>query len=97
MIKWWNIKFDENDIEIVKDSMMYTRVTMGQKTKLLENEISEIIKSQYVCCVQNGTIALDIAIKSFNFKYDTNILLPACTWVATANAVFINNINVKLY
>ena len=97
MIKWWNIKFDENDIEIVKDSMMYTRITMGQKTKLLESEISEIIKSKYVCCVQNGTIALDIAIKSFNFKYDTNILLPACTWVATANAVLNNNIKVKLY
>ena len=43
----------------------------------------------------NGTDALEIAIKALKLKNNSEILVPANTWISTAEAVLNNNLKIK--
>ena len=43
----------------------------------------------------NGTDALEIAIKALELGKNSEILVPANTWISTAEAVLNNNLNIK--
>ena len=43
----------------------------------------------------NGTDALEIAIKALKLRRNSEIIVPANTWISTAEAVINNNLNLK--
>ncbi len=61
--------------------------TAGVYVSKFENEIKKITKSKYVVSVTNGTIGLFVSLLTVGVKQNDEVLLPAITFVATANAV----------
>ena len=61
--------------------------TAGVYVSKFENEIKKITKSKYVVSVTNGTIGLFVSLMTIGVKQNDEVLLPAITFVATANAV----------
>lgn len=43
--------------------------------------------AQYGCCVLNGTIALEAALRASGIRYGDEVIVPAYTWDGTAGAV----------
>ena len=62
----------------------------GMEVEKFERNFSKYTKSKYCVSLANGTDALEIAVKSFNFKKGSEIIVPVNTWISTAEAV-VNN------
>lgn len=61
--------------------------TVGEYVSLFEKKLAEYTKIPYVIAVVNGTAALHICLILADVKPEDEVLLPALTFVATANAV----------
>ena len=59
---------------------------MEKKIKLFEKNFTKKWGSKYAIGVSNGTIALDIALKSINIKNGI-IIVPAINYIPTASSV----------
>ena len=63
----------------------------GETVKNFENKFSKYIKSSYCVSTGNGTDALEIALESLNLKKNSEIIVPANTWISTAEIVVRQN------
>jgi len=61
--------------------------TAGKYVNLFEKKIKKITKSKNVISIINGTCGLHISLKVLGIKSNDEVLVPAITFVATANAV----------
>ena len=59
----------------------------GPGVKKFEKQFSKYLSARYCLGVANGTDALEISIKSLNLRDNSEILVPANTWISTAEAV----------
>lgn len=59
----------------------------GKFVDRFEEQLAEFTGCQYVIAVVNGTAALHICLKLVNVRDNDEVLLPALTFVATANTV----------
>ena len=62
----------------------------GNEVKKFEKNFANFTGSKYCISLGNGTDALEIAVKSLNLKKGSEIIVPANTWISTAEAV-VNN------
>ena len=67
----------------------------GDEVLKFENSFKRFVGAKYCVSVGNGTDALEIAIKSLNLKKGSEIIVPANTWIATAEAVINNGYKVR--
>jgi len=72
-----------------------SKFILSKYTEKFENNFKKFISSKYCACVGNGTDALEIAIEALNLKKGSEVIVPANTFVATAEAVIRNNFKVK--
>ncbi len=61
--------------------------SIGEYTKKFELKISKYTQSKYCICVVNGTSALHLALLAINLKVGEEVIVPALSFVATANAI----------
>ena len=61
--------------------------TAGQYVNEFEEKIKKFTKAKYAIAVVNGTQAIHIALQVCGVKKNDEVLIPALTFVATANAV----------
>lgn len=61
--------------------------TKGIYVPIFEDKIKNYTKSNYVISTINGTEAIFISLKALGVKKDEEVLMPALTFVGTANAV----------
>ena len=61
--------------------------TAGQYVNEFEKKIKKFTKAKYAIAVVNGTQAIHIALQVCGIKKNDEVLIPALTFVATANAV----------
>ncbi len=59
----------------------------GNEGKSFEREFSQFCKTKYAVAVSNGTVALEIALRALGIKKDDEVIVPSCTYIATATAV----------
>ncbi len=59
----------------------------GNEGKSFEKEFSKFCKTKYSVAVSNGTVALEIALKAIGIKKNDEVIVPSCTYIATATAV----------
>jgi len=89
-IRWFEPKFDKEDIEEVKKVIKNNYVNEGPKTKELEELLKNYLRVKYVILTINATAALFLVIKSEatrrNIK-DFEVIVPDMTMIATATAV----------
>ena len=80
--------FDGNEWIYLKECLDSTYVSSaGKFVDKLEADLANFTGAKYAVSVVNGTAALHIALKLAGVKDNDEVLVPAITFVATANAV----------
>lgn len=80
--------FSGNEWEYLKDCLDSTFVSsVGQYVDRFEVELARHCAAGYAVAVVNGTAALHVALKLAGVMAGDEVLIPALTFVATANAV----------
>jgi len=81
---------------LVKQVLNSGRLTYGDKTREFERRFAEIHGAKYAIFTSSGTAALKIAIHALKDKHgwkdDSEVIIPSVTFVATMNAVLMNNL-----
>jgi len=77
----------DEEINEVIDSLKNGWLTMGNKTVKFEKVFQKYIGSKYSIAVNSCTAALHIALRVIGLKEGDEVLLPAMTFVATAEVV----------
>ena len=80
--------FEGNEWLYLKECLDSTYVSsVGKFVDRFEDDLSKYTGAKYAISVVNGTAALQIALKLAGVKAGDEVLIPALTFVATANAV----------
>jgi perosamine synthetase len=80
--------FNGNEWVYVKECLDSTYVSsVGKFVDRFENDLAGYTGARHAVAVVNGTAALHIALKLAGVQADDEVLIPALTFVATANAV----------
>jgi len=66
----------------------------GKEVDIFEKNFAKFTNSKYCIAVGNGTDALEIAIEALNLKKGSEVIVPANTWISTAEAVSRNGLKV---
>ena len=59
----------------------------GKEVETLEGAISDFLQSTYSIACANGTDALELALRALGIGPGDEVIVPAMTWVSTAEAV----------
>ena len=59
----------------------------GKEVQVLEVSISNFLNSKYSIPCANGTDALELALRALGIGPEDEVIVPAMTWVSTAEAV----------
>jgi len=83
--------FDGNELKYVKECIESTMVSsIGEYVNRFEKMIVDFTGSKYAIAVMNGTSALHTALSIVEMEEGDEVLLPALSFVATANAIRYN-------
>ena len=87
MIPVWNTEFTEAEALSVANAVRNRKISQGHLTKLLEEEISELLSVKHVAMVTSGSMALTLAMMVLEIGLGDEVIIPNRTWIATAHAV----------
>lgn len=80
--------FCGNEIKYLKRTILTNSVSsIGNYVTRFEEKIKKITKSKFAIAVVNGTAALHISLKVSGIKNNDEVLVPALTFVGTANVI----------
>jgi dTDP-4-amino-4,6-dideoxygalactose transaminase len=79
--------FDESDLEMIQEPLKSGWVVQGKFVKEFEDRFAAMTKSQHAVATSSCTTALHIAVAALGIKPGDEVLVPAFTWIATANCV----------
>ena len=80
--------FEGNEWVYLRECLDSTFVSsVGKFVDQFEDDLANYTGAKYAISVVNGTAALQIALKLAGVQQDDEVLIPALTFVATANAV----------
>jgi UDP-2-acetamido-2-deoxy-ribo-hexuluronate aminotransferase len=77
------VDIDESIAAILKDS----KFIKGPNTKVFEAELAQYLSCHEVIACANGTDALQIALMALDLKQGDEVIVPAFTYVATAEVI----------
>lgn len=82
--------------KLIKQVLKSGRLTYGDKTRELEQRFAEIHGAKYAIFTSSGTAALKISLHTLKDKHGwkdgSEVIIPSVTFVATMNAVIMNNL-----
>ncbi len=82
-----DVTLGHEEIEAVTEVLKSGWLSMGPKTEEFEHRFKEFLGVKHAFAVANGTAALHLACESVGLKEGDEVLCPALTFVATANAI----------
>ena len=99
-LKFLDLKYQNKDIEkkifkSIKKNIRDSSFIGGNDLNKFQLEFANFLKIKFCLGVANGTDALEIAINALNLKKGSEIIVPANTWISTAEAVLNNNFKVR--
>src|SRR5690606_27677080 len=59
----------------------------GREVDTLENRVAEMLGLPNAIACSNGTDALELSLKALGIGYGDEVIVPALTWISTAEAV----------
>lgn len=86
-VPWSEPTIEEEELRNVIDSFRTSWLTMGPKVMRLEELFSEFLGVKHAIAVNNGTSALDLALKAVGIRAGDEVVVPAMTYIATATSV----------
>ncbi|MBM4103485.1 MAG: hypothetical protein FJ263_05450, partial [Planctomycetes bacterium] len=91
MISVFGTLVGKEELEEIKSSLGNHWMGLGPKVGLFEKLFSERQSLSGLVMVDSGTNALYLAIKLLNLPKQSEIILPALTWIGCAQAVALND------
>jgi perosamine synthetase len=73
--------------EALKEPIMSGWLTSGPKVRAFEDAFAKRHKVKHAIAVTSATTALHLALVALEIKKDDEVIVPAFTWVSTANVV----------
>jgi len=95
-LSWWNTNIGNIERKYVNNAFNKKYFSMGKITKELEKKLSKIHNCKYCIVTNIGTSALLLSVLSLELKKSDEILVPAHTWIATAQAASITGCKIRL-
>ncbi len=97
MIDYFNISKQDKNIKkkILKDIskvISNNNFILGKPVNDFEKKFSNFCNVKYAVSCANGTDALFLALKSLNLPKNSEVILPAMTWISTILSVINNNL-----
>jgi len=89
-IPWAIPNFQSDDKKSVVRVLNSGWLTMGEEVKTFERKVCSYLGCKYAIAVNNGTSALDVALKCLEITHGDEVIIPALTYIATGNAVVYN-------
>lgn len=86
-VPWAQVYLGAEEKEQILDCLQSGWYSMGPKVTELERLIGAYVNSKFAIAVNSGTAALDIALMVLGVRSEDEVILPAFTYIATANAV----------
>lgn len=77
----------EEEIAAVGEVLRSGMLVQGAAVKSFEEAFSAYIHVKHSVAVSNGTVALDLALKALRLHEGDEVICPAFTFIATANAI----------
>src|SRR6185369_4723760 len=74
-------------IDEVVDTLRSGWITTGPKTKRFEKELAAYCSAPAVLCVNSATAGLEVMLRWFGVGPGDEVIVPACTYAATANVI----------
>ena len=84
----------QDEIEAVVDVLRSKWLTMGEVVQKFENEFAKKLNAKHAFAVSSGTAALHIANMALDISRGDEVICPALTFVASANATKYTGANV---
>ncbi|MCE9524245.1 MAG: UDP-4-amino-4,6-dideoxy-N-acetyl-beta-L-altrosamine transaminase [Alphaproteobacteria bacterium] len=81
---------EDDDIAAVVDALRGEYLTTGPRVAQFERALAETTGAKHAVACANGTAALHLAARALNLGPGTATIVPAITFLATANAVRLN-------
>jgi perosamine synthetase len=78
---------NEIDIKLVNEVLLSGMLVQGNYVSQLEQVFTHFTKSIYASALSNGTATLHLALKALNIGPGDEVIVPAFSYVATANVV----------
>jgi len=85
-ISWWYTEIGDAEKANVITAFDKKRFSMGEIVYELEQKIAKILNIPYVVLTNSGTSALTMALLAVDIKPGDEVIVPAMTWIATAQA-----------
>jgi dTDP-4-amino-4,6-dideoxygalactose transaminase len=90
-----DMDYGQEEEDAVVDVVRRKWLTMGAVTQEFEKEFSEYVGVKHAFAVSNATEALHLASKVLGIGAGDEVIVPALTFVATANAVLYTDADVR--
>ena len=78
---------NKNDIQLVSKTLESGWIVQGRNIEKFEKEFCEFTKSKHSIAVTSCTTALYLSLVANNFTYDDEAIVPAFTWISSANVI----------
>lgn len=85
----WPI-WDDEDIESIVNSLKsgkWCRLYEGSVVEKFEKEFAKFQDAKYGIATSNGTVSIQLALRTLGVKAGDEVIVPAITFIATASAV----------
>ncbi len=86
LIPLFDIRFNDEDVGAVEEVLRSGWLTMGPRTERFENAFAERLAAKHAVAVSSCTAALHLAYLAAGVGPGDEVIVPAITFVATANA-----------
>lgn len=86
MIHCSSSRFDGNEMKYVRDCLGRNWITQGHYVREFEERFAELCRTKYAIACSSGTAALHLAMLALGIDETSTVIVPALTYVATANA-----------
>ena len=95
LIKYNKQFIDHDDKKAVLNSLSEEIITTGRHIVSFEKNLKKYFKSKFISCVNSGTSAIYIAIKSLSLKKNDIVIMPAINFIASYNCA--KNLGLRVY
>ncbi|MDA0832416.1 MAG: DegT/DnrJ/EryC1/StrS aminotransferase family protein [Planctomycetota bacterium] len=81
--------YEEDEVQAVVNVLRSGKVNYwtGHETRLFENEFATAVGCQYAIALANGTVALELALKSLDIGPGDDVIVPCRSFMASASSI----------
>ncbi len=87
MIPICQVQFEQQDLDAVVRVLQSGWIVQGKEVAAFEESVSDYCGVSHGVATTSGTTALHLAVRALDLKPGDEVIVPAFTWVATANVI----------